>query len=112
MFITEEGERYAAYERFCKCAAQAPESGCTFYGDGARHVSLERMSVSKRRHRRLPIMNSWSRCWDAAKQADVWTFVCEQGMVFTAELVQSNCAHHVRADDKPQVWVRTRSEEV
>ena len=112
LFVKEDGQRYRAYERLSKCAAHAPENGCTFYGEGARHVRLERMSVSKRRHHRLPIMNSWSKRWDAAKKADVWTFVCEHGQVFTAELMQSNCEHCAPADGTPQVWVRTRSEPV
>lgn len=112
MFITEKGLRFASYEREHRRARHAPENGCTFYGKGARHVGLERMNVSKRRHRRLRIMNSWTRRWDAAKQVEVWTFVCEHGQVFTAELMHSNCEQSASPDGQPQAWVRTRSEPV
>ena len=112
MFITEKGKRFASYVRIPRCETQMTEDGCTFYGEGARHVPLECMRVNKRRHRRLPIMNSWTRRWDAARQAEVWTFVSEHGQEFTAELMQSNCEHPMLPDSKPQAWVRTRSEAV
>lgn len=113
MFITEKGKRFASYVRMPRCETQTTQDGCTFYGEGARHVPLdERMRVNKRRHRRLPIMGSWSRRWDAARQAEVWTFVSENGQEFTAELMQSNCEHPMLPDSKPQAWVRTRSEAV
>ena len=110
LFIPEAGPRHTAYERLPKCATQVSKKGCTFYGEGARHVPLERMHVSKAQRRVLRIMNSWSRRWDAARQAEVWTFVSEHGQEFTAELMQSNCEHPMPPDGKPQAWVRTRSE--
>jgi hypothetical protein len=112
LFITEQGKRYASYVRLPMCETQAIQHACTFNGEGARHVALERMHVNKSLHRRLPKINSWSRRWDAARQAEVWTFVSEHGHEFTAELMQSNCEHPLRHDSKPQAWVHTRSEAV
>ena len=112
MFITEKGRRYASYVRMPRCETQPIQHRCTFNGEGARHVALERMRVHKSLHCRLPKMNSWSRRWDAALEVEVWTFVPENGHEFTAELMQSNCEHPMRHDGKPQAWVRTRSEAV
>lgn len=112
LFVTELQQRLTAYVRLPESAACAPENGCTFYGEGARHVRLERMHVCKRQHSRLPIMNSWSRRWDAAKQTEVWTFVSEQQQVFTAEVMQSNCEHRTLLGEQTEGWVHTRSEGV
>jgi hypothetical protein len=110
MFITEEGKQYKSAVRESGCAAHALKNRCTFYGEGARHVQLGRMHVNKWQYHSLPVIKSWSRRWDVAKQADVWTFVAEHGEEFTAELMQCNCENLTGADAPPQVWEHTWSE--
>ena len=108
LFILESNKRLKAYEHLPERAAKSPENGCTFYGEGARHVGLECMRAS--RHCPLPIMYSWFWQWDASKKVEVWTFVSEGQQVFTAELMQSNCPCRALVAEKPKVWVSTRRE--
>jgi hypothetical protein len=102
LFILESQDRLTAYEHLPKREANAPENGCTFNGEGARHVRLERMRANTRG---LPIMRWWSRKWDAARKVEVWTFVSERQQVFTAELMQSNCQNGALLTEEPQVWM-------
>ena len=109
LFILESQQRLTACEHLPERAANAPENGCTFNGEGARHVRLERMRA---RTGRLPIMHWWSRKWDAGRKVEVWTFVSERQQVFTAELMQSNCQHDALLTEEPEVWMHSGFEAV
>ena len=110
LFITADNQKFTSYQRIYEKSFVDEElyQDRTWYGTDAGRVDPSKLRMSRAEKHELPVMDSWTRSWDAVLGMEIWRFRSEKAnFEYYAEvrMGRGGCC-----DSEPREWRRECNE--